>query len=87
MSVIGSTGSAGAFDNSGSGITEGLVSGAAVAMDYSVEVASDGHCPNLLLYFCKWGSLVPICIALLLAVLLYWGLVFLGLGLYFYGWF
>ena len=29
--------------------------------------------PNLLLYSCKWDSLVPICIALVL-VLLHWGL-------------
>ena len=55
MSVIGSAGTSAAFDNSGSGGTEGLVSGAAVAVDYSVGIAFGGHHPNSLLYFCKWG--------------------------------
>ena len=53
MPVVGSAGSSGAFDNSGSGGTEGLVSGAAVAVDYSVGIAFDGHHPSLLLYLCK----------------------------------
>ena len=75
MSVIGSTGSSGAFDDSASGGTEGLVSGAAVAVHYSVGIAFGGYYPNLLLYSCKWGNVVPIHIALLLMVLLYWGLV------------
>ena len=79
MSVIRGTGRSGAFDNSGSGGTEGLVSGAAVAVDYSIGIAFGGHHPNLL-YFCKWGNLVPIHIALLLVVLLYWGLVVPGPG-------
>ena len=38
------------------------------------------HHPNLLLYFCKWDSLVPIHIILLFVVLLHWGLVVLVLG-------
>ena len=60
MSVIRSTGSSGAFDNSGSGDTESLVSGAAVAVVYSVGIAFGGHHPNLLLYFCKWSNSVSI---------------------------
>ena len=79
MSLIRSTGGLGAFDNSGPGGTEGLESEAAVAVGYSVGIAFGGHHPNLL-YFCKWGNLVPICIALLLVVLLYWGLVVPGPG-------
>ena len=79
MSVIGSAGSSGAFDKSGSQGPEGLVSGAAVTVDYSVGIAFGGHHPNLL-YFCKWGNSVPIHIALLLVVLLYWGLVDPGPG-------
>ena len=85
MSVIGSAGSSRAFDNSGSGSTDGLASGAAVAVDYPVGIAFGGHHPNLLLYFCKWGNLVPICITLLLVVLLYWGLVVSGPGALFFG--
>ena len=38
------------------------------------------HHPNLPLCSCKWGSLVPIHIILLLVVLLHWGLVVLVLG-------
>ena len=43
------------------------------------EVASDALCPNLLLQFCRWDNLVPICISPVL-VLLNWGLTDLGPG-------
>ena len=60
MSVNGSAGSSGAVYNSGSWGTEDLVSGAAVAVDYSVGIAFGDYSPNFLPYVCKWGSLVPI---------------------------
>ena len=31
-----------------------------------VVIAFDGYCPSLLLHFCKWDSLVPIHITLVL---------------------
>ena len=73
MSVIRSAGSSGTVHNSGSGGAEDLVSGAAVAVDYSVQIAFGGYHPNLLLYYCKWGNSVPIHIVLLFVVLLHWG--------------
>ena len=60
MSVIGSAGSSGAVYNSGCGGTEDLLSGATVAVDYSVGIAFGCYHPNLLLYFCKRGNLIPI---------------------------
>ena len=73
MPVIRSAGSSGAIYSSGFGGTEDLVSGAAVAVDYSVGIAFGGCHPNPLLYFCKWGNLVPIHIVLLFVELLHWG--------------
>ena len=43
----------------GLGGTEGLVSGAAVAVHYSVGIAFGGHHPNLLLYFLQMGQFSP----------------------------
>ena len=72
--------------------TEGFVPGLASYLGYGkgplvvylfacfhqfAEVAFDVLHPNPLLHFCKWDSLVPICIALAL-VLLNWGLTDLG---------
>ena len=80
MSVFGSTGSSRAVYSSGFGGTEDLVSGAAVAVEYSVGIAFGGYHPNLLLYVCKLGNSVPIHIILLFVVLLHWGQVVLGPG-------
>ena len=71
MSVTGSTGSFGVFDNSGSGGTEGLASRFVVAvyLEYSAEIAFGGHHPSLLPHFYKWGNSVPIHTSLLLVLL------------------
>ena len=55
MSVTGSAGSFGAFDNTGSGVIEGLASGVAVAvyLEHLAEIAFCGHHPSLPLYFYK----------------------------------
>ena len=72
MSAIGSAVSSEAIYNSGSWGAEDLVSGAAVAVDYSVGIAFGGYHPNLLLYFCKWGNSAHIYIVPLFVVLLHW---------------
>ena len=36
---------------------------------WSAGIAFDACHPSLLLYFCKWDSLVPICIAMVLVLL------------------
>ena len=86
MPVIGSSGSSEAVYSSGFGGAEDLVSGAAVAVDYSVGIAFGGYCPNLLLCFLQMGQFCPhphhssFCRAVALG-----DRMFLGLGLYLYG--
>ena len=50
----------------------------AVCLECSVEIVSDGHCPSLLCYFCKWDNLVPIHISQPLVLWWHWGLLALG---------
>ena len=79
MSVTRSTGSFGAFDNSGCGGVEGLAYGVVVAvyLEHSAEITFGSHRPSLLPHFCRWGSSVPIHTSLLLVLLLHWGLLVL----------
>ena len=61
----------GAFDNSGSGGTEDLAPGVAVAVnfDYSAETVFGDHHLSPPLDFYKWGQFSPIHIFLLLVLL------------------
>ena len=49
-----------------------------VCFSYFPGAVFDAHHPNLLLYSCKWDSLVPIHIVLLLGMLSHWELAVLG---------
>ena len=70
----------GAVDNSGSGGTEDLASGAAVVvyLEHSAKFDFGGHHPSPPLHSYKWDNSVPIHISLLVVLLWHWGL--LGLG-------